>query len=134
MTYKHIFEEYQSEFYRFMILEGNIRHKTSKDYISRLNFLSEYYKLDDTITLEYIKDILAEEDKKRMHRDVYRTKKAMGDFSAGLKKFLSFINSNYHKRLQGQGYQRNLHHRKDTSLKTDRKRLPYPIPNRTRTI
>ena len=100
MTYKHIFEEYQSEFYRFMILEGNIRHKTSKDYISRLNFLSEYYKLDDTITLEYIKDILAEEDKKRMHRDVYRTKKAMGDFSAGLKKFLSFINSNYHKRLQ----------------------------------
>lgn len=100
MKNKQAFEELQSDFYHYMITEGEIARKTSGDYISRLRFLAQSYLLDDSITLEYIEEILKEENTKRMSRDVYSSKKAMSDFRSGLIKFYTFIHSDYHKRIQ----------------------------------
>ena len=97
---KKAFVELQSDFFHFMVEEGGIAKKTSKDYISRLKFLSCDYLLDKSITEEYIEYILRQEDVKRNYRDVYQTKHAIIDFRAGLKKFYSFVNSDYEKRMK----------------------------------
>lgn len=42
---------------------------------------------------------MRQEDFKRQERSVYTSKKSQSDFRAGLNKFLTFINSDYHKRI-----------------------------------
>lgn len=93
-------ESLQSEFYHYMVTVGGIAKKTSRDYISRLKFLAETggYKLDSNITSEYIDEIMNNEESVRQNRDRYSTKHAMGDFRAGLNKFLAFVNSDYKKK------------------------------------
>ena len=55
--------------------------------------------IDESLTDEVVREILNEEEEKRKMRSVYTSRKAISDFSAGLYKFLAFINSDYHKRL-----------------------------------
>ena len=95
-----IFSDYEVDFYHYMIEKGGIANKTSRDYISRLRFLANSYNLDDSITEEYVNYIIAEEEKKRLNRDKYNTKKALVDFHSGLIKFLHFVESDYRKVLQ----------------------------------
>ena len=83
-----------------MITDGNLQRKTSHDYISRLRFLSKTYNLDSAITMSYIDEILENESRLLTERDFYNSKHAIGDFQAGLKKFLSFIQSNYQERKE----------------------------------
>lgn len=91
------FCEMQSEFYHYMIVFGGLQPKTSHDYISRLKFLSHIYRLDSSLTKDEIRLILAKEDINRHNRNVYSSKKSISDFSAGLHKFLEFIQSDYKK-------------------------------------
>lgn len=93
----NIFRDYEPEFYRYMVLYGKLAPKTSKDYISRLRFLSQTYILDDTISEEYVDYIMKNENLIRLNRQKYATSKAMSDFHSGLTKFLAFINSTYYK-------------------------------------
>jgi predicted restriction endonuclease len=95
-----LFEDYIPDFYHYMVTEGGLPPKTSHDYISRLRFLARDYQLDERFSEETIKEILLSEDKKRKTRNVYQSRKAMSDFSAGLKKFLAFVVSDYHKRIE----------------------------------
>ena len=95
----NIFGDFESDFYHYMILRGNLAPKTSKDYISRLRFLSQYYPLDEHISKEYIDYIIETENVKRLNRHIYTSIKAMSDFRSGLNKFLGFIQSNYYKEL-----------------------------------
>lgn len=95
-----IFSDYEVDFYHYMIEKGGIANKTSRDYISRLRFLANSYNLDDSITEEYVDYIIAEEEKKRLNRDKYNTKKSLVDFHSGLMKFLRFVESDYRKVLQ----------------------------------
>lgn len=52
------------------------------------------------MTQEKIDEILRQEDLKRQERTVYTSKKSLSDFRAGLNKFLAFVNSDYHKRME----------------------------------
>lgn len=97
MNLKEQFDCLQSDFYHYMVNWGGIKPKTSRDYVARLRFLSEFYLLDSSITETYIETILKEEQKRRLERDVYKSSKSISDFRSGLRKFLAFINSDYRK-------------------------------------
>lgn len=99
-TYVRVYEEIQPDFFRYMLEEGHIARKTSRDYIWRLKFLSQYYLLDETISEDRIEQILAEENVRRIGRTVYSSRKAISDFRGGLRKFLAFVKSDYRKRMQ----------------------------------
>lgn len=94
------FDDYISDFYQYMVTEGGLAVKTSHDYISRLRFLATQYELNDNLTESVVKEILNTEKEKRQYRDVYNSRKSISDFSAGLYKFLDFIRSDYHKRIE----------------------------------
>ena len=87
----------QADFYRYMVTHGGIAPKTSRDYISRLRFLASMYAIDSTLTTDRIEDIMRQEERKRLERDKYSSKKAMTDFQSGLRKFLAFIESDYER-------------------------------------
>lgn len=95
----NVFGDYESDFYHYMIMWGNLAPKTSKDYITRLRFLSQHYLLDEGISKEYIDYIIETENNKRLNRQKYASSKAMSDFRSGLNKFLDFIKSAYYKEL-----------------------------------
>lgn len=99
-SYARAFEDLQSDFFHYMMEEGHIGRKTSRDYIWRLRFLAQHYLLDESISDERIEHILAEEDIRRIGRESYSTRKAISDFRGGLRKFLAFIKSDYRKRMQ----------------------------------
>lgn len=90
----------QADFYHYMVEFGGIAKKTSCDYVTRMKFLANDYALDETLTQEKIDEILRQEDLKRQERTVYTSKKSLSDFRAGLNKFLAFVNSDYHKRME----------------------------------
>ena len=89
------FQELEHDFLHYMLKFGGIARKTSHDYVSRMRFLAQSYELDSNITDDYVEHILNEEKKIYTERDRYNTIKSIGDFKAGLRKFLSFINSGY---------------------------------------
>lgn len=99
-NYVRVFEELQPDFFRYMLEEGHIARKTSRDYIWRLRFLSQHYLIDESMSEDRIEKILAEEDVRRVGRETYSTRKAISDFRGGLRKFLSFAKSDYIKRKQ----------------------------------
>lgn len=92
-----VFADYESDFYHYMILYGNLTSKTSRDYISRLRFLSQSYLLDENISEEYIDYIIEMERLIIPNRKRYATSKAMSDFRSGLNKFLAFFKSAYYQ-------------------------------------
>ncbi|MBM6672417.1 HNH endonuclease [Marseilla massiliensis] len=96
------FDSLQSLFYHYMITEGGLAKKTSCDYISRLKYLTDVcgYKLDSDMTSELIDEIMNLEEVSRLKREKYSTKHAMGDFRAGLNKFLAFLKSDYCKKYE----------------------------------
>ena len=99
--YSKVFSDYESDFYHYMITEGNIAKKTGHDYLTRIRFLAKNYKLDDSITIDDIEAIMESEKVKRLSRDKYSTAKAMSDLHAGLVKFHNFIKSDYYQTLTG---------------------------------
>lgn len=93
------YTELQADFYHYMVKFGGIAKKTSGDYVTRMKFLAHDYSFDETLTKEKVEEILCQEDLKRQNRTVYTSKKSLSDFRASLNKFLAFINSDYHKRM-----------------------------------
>lgn len=89
------FKELEHDFLHYMLKFGGIAKKTSHDYVSRMRFLAQSYAIDSDITADYIEHIMNEERKVYTERDRYNTLKSLGDLHAGLRKFLSFINSGY---------------------------------------
>lgn len=95
----NLFRDFEADFYHYMISDGHLAPKTSKDYISRLRFLSQSYSLDENISEEYIDHIMETENRIKSNRQRYATSKAMSDFRSGLNKFLAFVKSAYYKDL-----------------------------------
>lgn len=91
MDYIDIFRNYESDFYHYMVSNGNLGIKTSRDYISRLRFLAQSYLIDGNMSEEHIDYILQKEDTIKGEREIYNTQHAISDFRSGLKKFLKFI-------------------------------------------
>lgn len=100
MTNLEKYTDLQADFYHYMVKFGGISKKTSGDYVTRMKFLAHEYSLDATLTKEKIDEILRQEDIKRQERTVYNSKKSLSDFRAGLNKFLTFVNSDYLKRIE----------------------------------
>lgn len=101
MGYKEQFENLQLDFYRWMVKYGKIKPGTSRTYISKIRFLSEFYLLDSTITEDYIEEILSKESIRRLERVNYSGIGAINDFQAVLRKFKNYISSDYYKKLDG---------------------------------
>ena len=116
------FDDYISDFYQYMVTEGGLAVKTSHDYISRLRFLAAQYELNDNLTESVVKEILNTEKEKRQYRDVYNSRKSISDFSAGLYKFLDFIKSDYHKRIEDSIISEIVRVEKSQSLKDTEKK------------
>ena len=89
------FKALEADFYHYMITVGGLTPKASRDYIFRLRFLAPNYKLNTSITQDYIDEIINIEDSLRVSRDKYRSRKALTDFRSCLRKFLSFVQYNY---------------------------------------
>lgn len=92
------FKELESSFYHYMVNDGGLMPKTSRDYIYRLRFLSSYYTLDKNISSQYIEEIIEKESILRADRKIYNSIKAIADFRSCLRKFLAFIDSNYNNK------------------------------------
>lgn len=71
--YAEIFDSFVADFFHYMVNYGGLQEKTSHDYITRLKFLSSYYKLDKSLTEERIKEILKSEKKRITSRSVYNS-------------------------------------------------------------
>ena len=90
----------QSDFFSYMV--DNALFKTPKtyhDYVSRLRYISKFYRLDNTLTLEGVTDIINGLRQSMDDRDRYNTDKGINDLKSGLKRFLEYVQSDYRKRL-----------------------------------
>ena len=99
-NYEKYFWNIQSDFYHYMSTYGGITPKTSSDYVTRLKYLSSFYRIDETLTEEDIEYILQQENTRRLQRTKYTTPKAITDFKSGLRKFLNFLKSDYRKQYE----------------------------------
>ena len=91
------FFEYESDFFFYMIRFGGISPRTSRDYLTRLRFLSRFYVIDSSITEDHIENIISQEKERKNERETYSYPNVLSDFHAGLIKFLNFINSDYYR-------------------------------------
>ncbi len=94
------FEQYfineQSDFYNYLIDTNAFKSpKTYRDYITRLRYVSQLYRLDSSITSEYIDFIVEDLKRTMLERDRYNTNKGIGDIASGLRKFLQYAKSDY---------------------------------------
>lgn len=124
---EHIFEELQSDFYRYMVIFGGIMPKTSRDYVTRLKFLSAKYRLGKNITEEYIDYILSEEEKAMVGRKKYSSKHSLSDFKSGLRKFLAFVKSDFRKRYEDSILQEMTRYAAIAILRLPRKHQSYSL-------
>lgn len=87
------FKESESDFYQFMITEGNKSSRTKTNYFAWLRFLSNDYLIDSSLNIEKIDFIIKSENLKRLNREKYKREKDISDFRSALRKYLSFLNS-----------------------------------------
>ena len=90
----------QSDFYNYLIDNKAFKsQKTYRDYITRLRYVSQMYRLDNTVTDEYITFIIEDLKRTMSKRDRYNSPSGVRDISSGLKKFLQYAQSDYRKKL-----------------------------------
>lgn len=100
MNTEQFFIDQQADFYQYLVDNNAFKNRqTYRDYITRLRYAAQFYKLDKTITKEQVGYIL--EDLKRTipMRDRYNSEKGVQDIGSGLKKFLEYAQSDYRKKL-----------------------------------
>ncbi|MEI6138410.1 MAG: HNH endonuclease [Mariniphaga sp.] len=85
------FTEFESNFYQYLKKHGNISPRTSTNYISWLRFLSNDYSIDKDLDEVSIKGIIAQERVKKEFRSIYKSVKDLNNFSAALKKYITFM-------------------------------------------
>lgn len=96
---QHFINE-QSDFYNYLIDISAFKNKqTYRDYLTRLRYVSQFYRLDGNITSDDV-DFIIEDLKRTMsERDRYNSQKGVGDIASGLRKFLQYAQSDYRKRI-----------------------------------
>lgn len=90
----------QPDFFHYMVNFGEMSPKAARDYITRLRFLSAFYRLDSCITLERISEIIDCEKMQRHSRTKYSSIKSISDFNSGLKKFYAFLQHDYNEQCE----------------------------------
>lgn len=100
MDTEQFFIDEQADFYQYLIDNNAFKnHQTYHDYITRLRYVSQFYKLDKTITKEQVDFILEDLKKTIPLRDRYNSENGVRDIGSGLKKFLEYAQSDYRKKL-----------------------------------
>lgn len=107
----------QADFYAYMIDKSLFKtRKTYQDYISRLRYVSHYYRLDKTLTRDDISLIIEGLHKTIKQRDKYNTNKGITDIASGLKRFLDYVQSDYRKKLEDSVLAEESKIQKDSSI------------------
>lgn len=90
----------QSDFFSFMIEKKLFSNpKTYHDYLARVRYVSQFYKLDKDLTQKDVDAILNELKENKDSRDRYNTPKGISDLGSGLRRFLEYVKSDYRKQL-----------------------------------
>lgn len=98
--YTQFFINEQSDFFLYMTDKQLFKsRKTYHDYLSRLRYVAQFYKLDKTLTPDRIRDILSGLKSTSSQRNKYNTPKGISDIASGLKRFLEYIESDYRKKI-----------------------------------
>ncbi|SHK60223.1 hypothetical protein SAMN05720469_11119 [Fibrobacter intestinalis] len=101
MSFEKDFINEQTDFFNYMVDNNLFKNRqTYHDYITRLRYISHFYKLDGTLTFDKISDIANELKQTISERDRYNTLKGVSDIVSGLKRFAEYINSDYKKKLK----------------------------------
>lgn len=90
----------QSDFFWYMIENRLFKSRqTYRDYISRLRYASQFFRIDDTLTREKITEISDYLKNTIPQRDRYNTVKGVDDIVSGLNRFLEYVESGYKKKI-----------------------------------
>ena len=117
MSFEKDFINEQTDFFNYMVDNNLFKNRqTYHDYITRLRYISHFYKLDGTLTFDKISDIANELKQTISERDRYNTLKGVSDIVSGLKRFAEYINSDYKKKIEDSILSENSHINNDRSL------------------
>ena len=97
MDLQHIFSETESDFYQYLTTYGGVNKHSRTNYMSWLKFLSQYYKIDGSITDDYINHIIDHERTQLANRAIYTSEKDLVNFKSALRKYRTFAQSDFRK-------------------------------------
>jgi hypothetical protein len=89
------FNEVESDFYRYLTGPGGVNRHSRTNYMAWLKFISESYPLPADLTESDIDGIMASEESLRTTRDKYKTPRDMINFRSALRKYRSFLSSDF---------------------------------------
>lgn len=89
------FNEVESDFYRYLTGPGGVNRHSRTNYMAWLKFLSGAYSLSADLSDDDIAAIMASEESLRIGRDKYKTPRDMINFKSALRKYRSFLTSDF---------------------------------------
>lgn len=112
----------QSDFYHYLIETNAFKSRqTYRDYITRLKYVSRFFRLDKTLTKEQFEFIMEELRRTSHERTRYNTPSGIRDIGSGLKKFLEYAQSDYRKHIQDSVISEVNSIKEDNSIETTEK-------------
>ena len=97
MENQYLFLKTESAFFQYLTLYGGINRHSRTNYMSWLKFLSQDYPIDDTISDDYI-DSIIEHERLLLHtREIYTSERDLVNFKSALRKYQTFVHSDFHK-------------------------------------
>ena len=100
MNTEQYFVNEQADFYQYLVDNNAFKNnQTYRDYITRLRYVSQFYRLDRNITKDRVEYIIEELKKTIPLRERYNSPSGVRDIGSGLRKFLEYAQSDYRKRL-----------------------------------
>ena len=84
----------ESEFWRFMVINGPNKKNSKRNYISWLRFISNKYNIiNQNLTKEKIENVTNDLTQNTENRNIYNGKNDISNIKSALNKYLKFINS-----------------------------------------
>jgi len=122
MSFEQNFINEQPDFFNYLVDHKLFDNpQTYRDYVSRLRYVSHFYKLDETLNSERIAEIANDLKRTAHERDRYNTLKGIGDIVSGLNHFDEYIHSDYKKKLEDSILSENDRINNDNALDTTEK-------------
>lgn len=89
------FNEVASDFFRYLTGAGGVNRHSRTNYMAWLKFLSESYPLPADLSESDIDAIMISEEGLRKTRDKYKTPRDMTNFRSALRKYRTFLSSDF---------------------------------------
>ncbi|MBP3214075.1 MAG: HNH endonuclease [Bacteroidaceae bacterium] len=90
----------QSDFFNYMVdMQLFKNRQTYHDYMTRLRYVSQFFRLDKSLTKGDVEAIVAELKRTMSERNRYNSMRSVGDIASGLHRFLEYVESDYRKKL-----------------------------------